>query len=203
MSQVQSRTALKARWVRLRPLYLVLIVCIIPVVASYLAYYVFQPASRTNYGALIDPQVAVPPLSLTRLDGTSFDLASLRGEWVMLTVDRAECAEPCQKKLWNMRQVRTATGKERDRIERVFLIVDDAPTTTLLLREYEGTHFVRASAKELGGFLALPQEGSAVLEDCVWLIDPLGHLMLRWPKAADPTRMKKDMDKLLSASRIG
>lgn len=203
MNEVETGTGLTAHWRRLRPLYLVLLVCTLPVVASYLAYYVFQPTGRTNYGALIDPQVPVPPLSLKRLDGEPFDMASLRGDWVMVTVDRADCADECRAKLWNMRQVRTATGKERDRVERVLLITDDGPTTTLLLREYEGTHFLRASARELAPFLALPADGSAVLEDCVWLIDPLGHLMLRWPKAADPTRMKKDLDKLLRASRIG
>jgi hypothetical protein len=72
-----------------------------------------------------------------------------------------------------------------------------------VLREFEGTHFVRASQKELSSFLVLPADGSARLEDCVWLIDPLGHLMLRWPKAADPSRMKRDLDRLLRASRIG
>ena len=203
MKQVQPRTAWSEHLRRLRPLYLILLACVVPVVASYLAYYVFQPMGRTNYGALIDPQVPVPGLSLQRLDGTVFDIASLRGSWVMLTVDRAECLDACRAKLWNMRQVRTATGKDRDRIERVLLLTDEAPTTTLLLREFEGTHFLRASTKELAPFLALPADGCAGLDDCVWLIDPLGHLMLRWPKAADPRRMKKDVDRLLRASRIG
>src|SRR5262249_58257050 len=121
-----------------------------------------------------------PSLALRTLDGTAFDLNTLRGSWVMVTVDRAECADSCQTKLWNMRQVRTATGKERDRIERVFLITDELPTTTLLLREYEGTHFLRASAAELKDFLELPVRANARIEDCIWLIDPLGHLMLRW-----------------------
>lgn len=203
MNRVHSRTGLKARWRRLAPLYLVIIVCTIPVVASYLAYYVFPPAARTNYGSLVEPQRPVPPLALRRLDGSPFEMASLRGNWVMVAVDRADCSDSCRAKLWNMRQVRTATGKERDRIERVFLITDDAPTTTLLLREFDGTHFVRAATSDLAPFLALPADGGARLEDCVWLIDPLGNLMLRWPKAADPSRMKKDMDRLLRASRIG
>jgi hypothetical protein len=203
MNQVQTRTAVAAHWRRLRPLYLILIVCTVPVVASYLAYYVFPPSGRTNYGVLVEPQVPVPALTLTRLDGSAFDLRSLRGNWVMLAVDRADCAGACQQKLWNMRQVRTATGKERDRVDRVLLIVDDAPLSTLLLREYDGTHFVRASGPDVAAFLALPPDGSAKLEDCVWLIDPLSHQMLRWPKDADPSRMKKDLDRLLRASRVG
>ncbi|HTT13822.1 MAG TPA: SCO family protein [Burkholderiaceae bacterium] len=190
-------------WRRLRPLYLAALLCLIPVVASYLAYYRFPPAGRTNYGELIDPQRATPDLALHGLDGTPFDLGSLRGRWVMLTVDHAECTETCRTKLWNMRQVRTAAGKERDRVERVLLLIDDGPTTTMLLREFEGTHFLRAAAGQLEPFLLLPRDGKTRLEDCVWLIDPLGHLMLRWPPAADASRMKKDLDRLLRASRIG
>lgn len=191
------------RWRRNRPLLLLALVCIAPVVASYLAYYAFPPSGRTNYGDLIEPQRPVPPLTLGTLDQTPFDLASLRGTWVMVTVDHAACAASCQAKLWNMRQVRLTTGKERDRIERVFLIVDGAPTATMLLCEFEGTRFLRASLAELDRFLALPQSSNARLEDHVWVIDPQGNLMLRWPRSADPRRMKKDVDRLLRASRIG
>lgn len=195
--------AAASHWRRYRILYLVLAVCAAPVLASYYLYYVSPPAGRTNYGELVQPQRPLPPLALRALSGAPFDAAALRGHWVMLHVDSGQCAEACQKKLWNMRQVRLATGKERDRIERLFLIVDDAPLTTLLLREYEGTRFVRAERAELTRFLELPQNGETRLEDHVWLIDPLGNLMLRWPPAADPSRMKRDMERLLRASRIG
>jgi len=190
-------------WRRNRPLVLLALLCIAPVVASYLAYYVFPPSGRTNYGDLVQPQRPVPTLTLTRLDGARFDLASLRGSWVMLTVDRAECGEPCQAKLWKMRQIRTATGKERDRIERVFFIVDPAPAATMLLREFDGTHFLRASSAELERFLALPSPADGRLEEHIWMVDPLGNLMMRWPRAADPSRMKKDVDRLLRASQVG
>jgi hypothetical protein len=193
----------REHWRRLRPLYLLAAVCFVPVVAAYLTYYAFQPTGRTNYGELIEPQRVTPSLALRGLDGAPFDLNALHGSWVMLAVDRAECADACRSKLWNMRQVRTATGKERERIERVLLIVDEAPTTTLLLREFEGTHFLRASAADLKPFLDLPGRNDVGIEDGVWLIDPLGHLMLHWPAAADPSRMKKDLDRLLRASRIG
>jgi len=203
MSAVHVPQRWREHWRRLRPLYLAALLCVVPVVASYLAYYAFPPGGRTNYGELIEPQRPLPELALRGLDGEPFDLRSLRGTWVMLTVDRGECPDTCRTKLWNMRQVRTATGKDRDRVERVLLFVDDEPTTTMVLREFEGTHFVRATARQLEPFLALPAGEHGNLEDCVWLIDPLGHLMLRWPKAADPSRMKKDLDRLLRASRIG
>jgi hypothetical protein len=201
MSAALRAAKWRDHWRRLRTLYLLALVCIAPVVASYLAYYVFKPIGRTNYGALLEPQRPTPPLTLRGLDGTPFDLRALRGSWVMFTVDRGECLEYCRRKLWDMRQVRTATGKERDRIERVLLVIDDEPLATLVLREFDGTHFVRASAAELEPFLGAPSGGR--LQDCIWLIDPLGHLMLRWPLDANPSRIKKDMDRLLRASRVG
>lgn len=201
-AQARSSTA-TSHWRRYRILYLLLAVCAAPVLASYYLYYFAPPAGRTNYGELVLPQRPLPPLALRTLDGAPFDAATLRGRWVMLHVDSGRCAEACQGKLWNMRQVRLATGKERDRIERLFLIDDDAPLTTLVMREYEGTRFLRAERSELTRFLELPQVEGARLEDHVWLIDPLGNLMLRWPPAADPSRMRRDMERLLRASRVG
>jgi hypothetical protein len=192
-----------SHWRRYRTLYLLIAVCAAPVIASYVSYYLVQPVGRTNYGELVRPQRPLPALSLTGLDGVRLDVATLRGRWLMVHVDTGACAQDCQRKLWNMRQVRLTQGKDRDRIERLWLIVDDAPLETVLMREFEGTLFVRANRAELEGFLALPPDSGARLVDHIWLIDPLGNLMLRWPKNEDPNRMKKDLTKLLRASQIG
>jgi hypothetical protein len=199
-------TALAApasHWRRYRPLYLLLAVCAAPVIASYTAYYLLPPQGRTNYGALIEPQRPLPALALQRLDGSPVPAASLRGSWLMVQVDSGACDANCEKKLWQMRQVRLTTGRDAERVRRLWLIVDEAPLATALLREFDGTLFLRARADELAGFLALPAEPNAQLADHVWLIDPLGNLMMRWPKEADPSRMKKDLLRLLKASGIG
>ncbi len=191
-----------------RPLILVAVLCIAPVVASYLAYYLAPPSGRTNYGELVLPQRGTPALALRTLSGASYDLRSLRGRWVLLQVDRGECADACQRKLWNMRQVRLTTGRERERVARVTLFSDQTPLAANLLRDYDGTVFARADQRELQRFLLPPESAGAAgddsaLADHIWIIDPLGNLMLRWPKNADPNRMKKDLARLLAASRIG
>ena len=190
-----------SHWRRYRALYLLIAVCLAPVIASYLMYYVFPPSGRTNYGDLVSPQRPLPTLSLTLQDGSAFDLRQLRGKWLMVTVDGAACAEPCRQRLWQMRQLRTATGKDSDRIERVFLVTDRAPIETLLLREFEGTHFLRADAAQLQAFLALG--AGQRIDEHIYLIDPIGNYMMRWPKDADPSRMKRDISRLLKASRVG
>jgi hypothetical protein len=100
-----------------------------------------------------------------------------------------------------MRQIRLTQGKEMDRIERVWLITDKAPLETVLMREYDGTHLFRAQSKELRAWL--PTEADTKIEDHLYMIDPLGNLMMRFPKAGDPNKIKKDILKLLRASRIG
>ena len=119
----------------------------------------------------------------------------------LLQVDGGTCAAPCRDKLFAMRQLRLMQGKEMERVERVWLIDDQAPLETTLMREYDGTRFVRADAKILSGWL--PVEDSTAIQDHLYLIDPRGHLMMRFPKDADPGKVKKDIGKLLRASSIG
>ena len=177
-------------------------VCAAPLIASYFAYYVAKPQGRTNYGDLIDPRAhPMPALGASTLDGKPAALEALKGKWIMLQVGDAECTASCQKQLRDMRQLRLAQGKDMDRIERVWLVTDDAPLETLLMREYDGTHMLRVRPEALKAWL--PAEPGATAADHIYMIDPLGNLMMRFPKQADPGRIKKDIARLLKASRIG
>jgi cytochrome oxidase Cu insertion factor (SCO1/SenC/PrrC family) len=172
--------------------------CLAPFVAALIAYFYWQPQGGVNYGDLIAARPLIDP-PLRHLDRRPFRLSALRGKWVLLQLDRAECEAACRAKLYNMRQVRLAQGREKDRVERVWLILDDAPLQTLLMREYDGTRMLRAAGSPV--LTEFPPPGGA--RDHIYLIDPLGNLMLRFPKEADPRKMHKDLSRLLRASRIG
>ena len=188
----------QGRW----KLFAIILVCASPLIASYLTYYVIKPEGRTNYGALIDPrQHPMPPLGATTLDGKPADLDTYKGKWIMLQADSGDCAEACRTKLFQQRQLRLIQGKEMDRVERVWLVTDDRPIDTVLLREYDGTRVLRADPAKLRQWL--PVEQGAAVTDHVYMIDPLGNLMMRFPKKPDPNKMKKDVSKLLRASSIG
>lgn len=180
----------------------ILAVCASPLIFSYFTYYVIKPGSRTNYGTLLDPrQYPIPPLGSVALDGKPTELDAYKGKWIMLHVDSGNCEQACSKKLYDMRQLRTAQGKERDRVERVWLITDNEPLDTVLMREYDGTRMLRVPPAPLQAWL--PVEQGATLSDHIYMIDPLGNLMMRFPKDADPNRIKKDLGRLLKASKIG
>lgn len=182
-------------------LLLVLAVCLAPVVASYLLYYVFPPAGRSNYGDLIEPQRPVPPLRLGTLDGEPYTLDSLKGQWVLLHADQAACGSGCAEKLFMIRQLRTMTGKDRTRIERVWLVTDEAAVDPRIPPAYEGTVMLRGDREQLVRWLPVPD--GARIEDFFYVVDPLGNLMMRYPRDADPAKVRKDLGKLLKASRVG
>ncbi len=178
---------------------LLFLVCAAPVIASYVSYYFLQPQGRTNYGQLLDVK-PVLEASFALLDGKPLPFSTFKGKWVLLTVDGSSCNEACVRKLYVMRQVRLTQGKEKERVERAWLITDGDALTTQLIREYDGTRMLRA-APDAPFLKALPAAGTAA--DHIYLIDPLGNLVLRFPKDAEPARMKKDLDRLLKYSRIG
>jgi cytochrome oxidase Cu insertion factor (SCO1/SenC/PrrC family) len=185
-----------------RMLFIVLAVCAAPLIFSYLTYYVIKPEGRTNYGDLIDPRAhPIPELGLQQLDGQSASLEQFSGKWILLQVDQAACAKPCTDKLYYMRQLRLTQGKEMDRIERVWLVTDDAPLDTALMKQYDGTRLLRVDPKKLAAWL--PVQAGTQPADHLYLIDPLGNLMMRFPKDPDANKIKKDISRLLKASRIG
>ena len=84
---------------------LVMAICAAPVTAAWLAFFVFPPGKLMNYGEIIEART-LPDAPLPLLDGKPFRLSELKGRWVMLQVDGGACAEACQIKLYQMRQVR-------------------------------------------------------------------------------------------------
>jgi hypothetical protein len=188
----------RGRW----KLLLVVAVCAAPMIASYLTYYVIKPEGRTNYGTLLDPRdYPMPALGSTALDGKPAKLEDYKGKWVLLQVSGGECDNACKTRLFAMRQLRLMQGKEMERIERVWLITDATPLDTMLMREYDGTDMLRVDPKLLKAWL--PTDAGAEVEDHLYMIDPRGNLMMRFPKDADPNKVKKDISKLLRASAIG
>ena len=158
----------------------------LPLALATLAWWLgWATGITSNYGELISPP--------HKLAGTPFD--ALRGKWVLVSFDAAACDAYCERKLYFMRQVRRAQGKDQDRVERLWLLTDAGEPRAELLAAIEGTRI------EPGAPLAAQFPAATV--DHIYVVDPLGNLMMRFPRDPDPSRMLKDLQRLLRISQFG
>ena len=160
----------------------------IPVMAGWVAYVSgWGSGAAANYGTLLPPRLLEDPA-----------LVALRGKWVLVALDRAACDSRCEQKLYYMRQVRRAQGRQMSRVERLWLVTDPVAPAPALLAAIEGTHLARSDERLAGAF---PAERAAT--DHIYLVDPLGNLMLRFPRDPNPSKIVKDLERLLKYSGFG
>ena len=180
---------------------LVLALCAAPVLGSYLTYFFIRPDARANYGELIQPTRGLPALTLQTLDGQPVAAASLRGQWLLVVVGPSSCAAPCEQRLYAQRQLREMLGRDRDRLDKVWLVTDagqpKAELRAAVLANPEVT-VLRVPRAQIEQWLA-PGAGHA-LDDHLYLVDPLGEWMMRFPADFEPAKVKRDLDRLLRAS---
>jgi hypothetical protein len=202
---VPERTR-RGRW----QMFGVLLACAAPVIASYLAYFgVFRPDGRTNYGELIVPARPVPAgLGLADLRGGRVASTDLHGQWLFVVVAGGACDAVCERHLWLQRQLHETLGREKNRVDKVWLVDDVAlprGETLAAIGAAPGAAaglapatVLRVDRAALAGWLA-PAPGRA-LEDHLYIVDPRGDWMMRAPAEAEPAKLKRDLEKLLRAS---
>jgi hypothetical protein len=186
---------------------LVFAICAAPVVASYFTYYVWRPQAQRSFGELVEPQRPLPAIAATTVDGKQVAIPSLRGQWLLISVAGGACDAACEKNLYLQRQLRESLGKDKDRVDWVWLVDDGAPVRPQLLPALSQSHatLLRVDASQLAQWLA-PGAGHS-LHEHLYLVDPMGNWMMRFPPAGTrevdtvaAKNIKGDLERLLRAS---
>lgn len=180
---------------------MVLLICASPVIASYWTYYVIRPEGRRNFGELIEPQRPLPAAGTLSLSGEAAFLTSLKGQWLLVSVGQGACDAACQQRLYFQRQLRETLGKDKDRLDRVWLIQDGVAPAAQLLPALAQATVLQVKAQDLQAWL--PPAAGHSLEAHLYLVDPLGNLMMRFPAgmdAAGAAKAKRDLERVLRAS---
>ena len=179
----------------------VLLVCAAPVVASYFTYYVVRPEGRRNFGELVNPQRPLPDQTGASLDGATVNLRTLKGQWLLVSVAGGACDDTCQKHLYLQRQLREGLGKDKDRVDWVWLVSDNTPVPEALRPALKGATVLRVPEPQLGAWLTPAADHR--LADHLYLVDPIGNWMMRFPTgldAAAAAKAKRDIERVLRAS---
>jgi cytochrome oxidase Cu insertion factor (SCO1/SenC/PrrC family) len=181
----------------------------LPVIVAYALYFSgWRPAATGNHGELVQPVRPIADASLTRLDGGSMRFRELHGKWTLITFSAAECLKPCERNLYNMRQVIAAQGDKAERVQSV-LVVTDLKALDLLryaVKDYPGMHAIVGPPEAVSALarqFTLPTGSPLDNLNRIYVVDPLGNFMMSYPADADPNGIRKDLARLLRASRIG
>jgi len=194
----------------------VLLICAAPVVLSYLTYYVIRPTSLRSFGELIQPTLSLPEMSVEVITKPVADknmnalhLNSLKGQWLILSLSEGACNDDCQKSLYFQRQIHAALGREKDRVDRVWLIMDEKGVDPELTRGVGDSWVIRATkddvVKWLGSATQMDKTKSneSQVVDYVYLVDPMGELMMRFSSKVEidtAPKIRRDLERLLRAA---
>jgi cytochrome oxidase Cu insertion factor (SCO1/SenC/PrrC family) len=168
-----------------------------PVVASYIAYYFVHVEATANYGELLLPPALITSVPFERERGAAWSFGELRGRWALTASDSGACPAACVEKLTTLRQVQLALGRDASRVARVYVVDDLARPSPAAMDPFQGTV---VAITPTGTHLPT---GAGNDRAYIYLVDPNGNVMMRWPAAPDRKRMLKDLERLLKASQIG
>jgi len=156
----------------------------------------WRPGSTRNHGELIEPAVRLPEFELASSSGETVTRETLAGQWQLLHYRPAGCNEACLDSLYWMRQVRLAQDRHQPEVALVFVTPGQVEAQTLEAIHELAPDF-RVVAGDAGGELsrALPDPG---LEAISYIVDPEGHIILRYPQDADFNGMRRDLSRLLT-----
>lgn len=187
-----------------RNLLLLAMLFLVPLLAAVAWYFVaprFAPAPSVH-GTLIDPARPLEPFEVSLSDGERYTLDDLRGHWTLVHRIGASCDTACRRRLHDTRQVRAALGEDRIRVARVATAANgrDTPGLAAVLDAHPRLSVLRVAADgPLAGQMPADGAGSGT----VFVVDPLGNLMLRFGPGVAAEGMLDDLEKLLKLSRIG
>jgi hypothetical protein len=161
------------------------------------------PGGRVNAGDLMDPARPLPSLTLPLFSPGTTDPNFLKGKWTFLYAVRGACAEACRTRLYDTRQVRLALDRDMNRVQRVFIAAPECCDALFLREQHPDLIAIRAGTEAAPLLALLPGEGDAAEPTRVYVIDPLGNLMMSYPAGIKAKGMLEDMKRLLRLSSIG
>jgi cytochrome oxidase Cu insertion factor (SCO1/SenC/PrrC family) len=175
-----------------------------PAIAAWFYYFnpEYLPEARSNRGELISPVVPLPAgPGLTAPDGTELAREPFEGRWTLVFLASGDCAEACLARVADLRQIRLALGESGMSVERLLVIPESAAAAAPELEAaFPGMRVAVAGAAHREQLTGALGEGAAALGR-VYILDPMGNLMMRYAPDAPAKDTLKDMERLLKASK--
>lgn len=177
----------------------IMLLCSLPVALSYIGYHLAKRPSTTEFGDFVLPVLAVPNHVAIDLEGKPRSLPSLKGQWLMVSIDSGACNDTCKNRLFLHRQLRETLGKGKDRVDWVWLLNDEQIIDPNMRKPLADAVVLRADARTLQSWFPQPGANQTV-SDFVYVVDPLGNTVLRFPasfNASNAATIRRVLERLL------
>lgn len=185
-------------------LWILILIFAIPMVGAYAYFFLADNYSMGNHGKLIKPVIQIEALQLADADGKTLSRDELIHKWKMFYIADNDCDADCQQSLYHMRQINIALGKNANRFEH--MVIHMEPMTRqfrqLIAQEHEAALHTYGNREVLTTMLGNLEE-KQLTSNAIYIMDPLGNIMMRFEPGTDPKLILKDLNKLLKISRIG
>tara|TARA_B100001564_G_C20569702_1_gene637742 strand:+ start:219 stop:788 length:570 start_codon:yes stop_codon:yes gene_type:complete len=182
-------------------LLLIISIFIIPFVISFFLlddYAEDKKWQTTNYGKLLKPILLIADIDIKTSSGIN-STNSLNGKWSLLYYLKNDCLNACEENIYLLRQVNTALGKDMNRLQRILMFDDNVKITLDLQKNYPGLIYIYNKPNNLHGLISNVSEN----QSSIFLVDPLGNVILKYDEKFEGKKLLKDIKKLLKLSRIG
>lgn len=180
-----------------------------PAMIAWLQFeYKIFSSGTNNYGEFISPPVALKNFELVTQDKKKFELENIKGNWHLVYFGKGQCAEVCRNRLSTMHQTRMAQGKAMSRVRLLYVALDgiEKNISDKLKKDYSRLTVLTGKEEETKGILKQFETGTSgsIREDnMIFMVDPLGNLMMRYKKEIRLIGIIKDLEHLLKISQIG
>lgn len=192
-----------------RTIILLVVAFLLPVVSAYIVFKNMDHGIQTrNNGALVVPARPLDKIKLTTADHSAFTIEQLRGNWHLVYIGQGPCDQPCLDSLSKMHQTRLAQGKDMSRVRLLYIAADMPPAGVAekLGKDYAHLSVITGDKAAMDDVVKLFQtEGTpAVMAGHrIYMIDPLGNLMMQYSREVRLIGVIKDLEHLLKISQIG
>ncbi len=173
----------------------------LPVVIAALVYFLLRPQGHAGLGQIITPPQAVGSAQGVDLTGQGVRLDTLRGQWLLVSVADGACRADCEKRLFMQRQLHAMLGGDTKRVDKVWLLNDQTPVAEPLRAALHDVTVLRVDPSVLHGWL--PILAGTAQTDYLYVVDPLGNAVMRFPAAMDVAQVRlawRDLARMLRAT---
>ncbi len=183
----------------------VVISFVAPVVAAYALFFMgITPPAYSNKGELLSPIIDVESFALTDDSNKALGRDEITNhKWHMVYFAGPSCDDACNQILYNMRQINIAVGKNANRLRRLLVHLEKPGEEfqALIAKEYPDAEHANANAATIAA--ALQEVGAEFRSNEVYIMDPLGNIMMRFTQDQPYKDLLHDLNKLFKVSQIG